>query len=222
MAAEDERRDDAEVAAAAAQGPVEVGVLVGRGADDLAARQDHLRLEQVVDGEAVGAAEVADAAAERKAADARGRDDAARRGEPVRVRSRIDGAPRGPTTDADGARLWVDLDAVQGGEVDHDAVVDDAQARAVVPSAADGDRQVMRPGEADDGGDRGRVGGARDQCGTAVDHRVEDRPLRVVRAVAGIGQLADEPGSERGSGRGCGGDGGAHLVSLVSWHDRSC
>jgi hypothetical protein len=48
--------DDAEVAAAAAQRPEQVGVLVGRGADSAAVGQHHLGGDEVVDGHAVAAA----------------------------------------------------------------------------------------------------------------------------------------------------------------------
>ena len=68
--AEEERGHDPEVAAAAAHGPEEVGVLLRVGGDDAAVGQHHLDAEQVVDGQAVGAREVADAAAQGQPADA--------------------------------------------------------------------------------------------------------------------------------------------------------
>ena len=54
-----DRGDDAEVAAAAAQRPEQVGVLVGGGADELAARGHELDGEHVVGREAVLALEPA-------------------------------------------------------------------------------------------------------------------------------------------------------------------
>ena len=110
--AERERRDDAEVAAAAADRPEQVGVLVLARADALAARQDDLRLEQVVDREAALAGQVAEAAAEREAADAGGRDDPAGRGEAVLVGRGVDLAPGAAAADPDGPRLRVDLDSL--------------------------------------------------------------------------------------------------------------
>ena len=82
---EDELGDDGEVAAAAAQRPEQVGVLLGARPDALAAREHDLGLEQVVDREPVGAGQVTEAAAEGEATDARGRDDPARGREPVLV-----------------------------------------------------------------------------------------------------------------------------------------
>jgi hypothetical protein len=64
MAAERERRDDAEVPAAAAQGPeqVAVGALAGR--HERPVREDHVGGQEIVDGQAEAAGQVADAAAE--------------------------------------------------------------------------------------------------------------------------------------------------------------
>ena len=85
--------------------------------------------------------------------------------------------------------------AVQRGEIDHDAVVARAEARAVVPAAAYGDQQIPLAGEGDDLRDVGSVGAARDQRGVAVDHRVVDGPRVVVVAVARLDQTAAEPAS---------------------------
>ena len=56
VAAEQERRHDAEVAAAAADRPEEVGVLLRARRDEPAVREHHVHAEQVVDREAVLAA----------------------------------------------------------------------------------------------------------------------------------------------------------------------
>ncbi len=78
MQLEQKRGDDAEVAAAAAQRPEEIGVLRFTGGDETAVGQDHVGLQQIVDGQPELAREVADPAAEGDAADAGGGDDAAR------------------------------------------------------------------------------------------------------------------------------------------------
>ena len=75
IAAEQERGHDPEVATAAAQGPEEVGVLARARGDEAAVGQDQVRLEEVVDREAVTARQVADSAAQREAADAGGGDE---------------------------------------------------------------------------------------------------------------------------------------------------
>ena len=56
-----------------------------------------------------------------------------------------------------GAVGGVDLDRVQAGEVEHDAVVADAEAAAVVAAAADGEQQVVVAGERDRRRDIGGV-----------------------------------------------------------------
>ena len=88
-----ERGHDAEVAAAAAQRPEQLGMLVGGGADRLAARGHELDGEQVVAREAVLALEPAGAAAEREAGDAGARDAAADGGEPVLLGGAVDLGP---------------------------------------------------------------------------------------------------------------------------------
>ena len=88
--------------------------------------------------------EVADAAAERQAADAGGGDDPARRRQAELVRGPVDLAPGAAAADAHRARRRVDLDVAQRREVDHDAVVADAEAAAVVAAAAHGERRSCR------------------------------------------------------------------------------
>ena len=78
------------------------GFSSGARADALAAGQDELGLEQVVDGQAALAGQVAQAAAEGQAADAGGRDDPARRGEAVLVGGGVDLAPGAAAADPDG------------------------------------------------------------------------------------------------------------------------
>ena len=140
---EEERGDDAEVPAAAPDRPVEVGVLLGVGAHALAAREHELRLEEVVDAQPALAGQVADAAAEREAADPRGRDDPARSRQSVLAGRLVDLPPGAPSADANGARRGVDLDLLQQREVDDHSVVARAQPGAVVAAAADREQQVV-------------------------------------------------------------------------------
>ena len=71
MELEVEGCDDAEVPAAAAQRPEEIGVLVLIGPDDTSVGEDDLCREHVVARQTTAPREVADAAAERESADAR-------------------------------------------------------------------------------------------------------------------------------------------------------
>ena len=99
---------DAEVAAAAAQPPEQVGVLLLAGAHDRPVGRDDLCGQQVVAGQAVAPREVADPAAERQTSDAGGRDDAARRRQPVDGGRVVEATPRGAAAGAGGAGDRVD------------------------------------------------------------------------------------------------------------------
>src|SRR5436190_446280 len=189
-----ERGDDAEVAAAAAQAPEQIGVL-GFGRDDLAAvGGDDLGLHEVVASEAELALEPTAAAAEREAADAGGRDPAAGDGESVLLGGGVDRPPRRPALDAGDALVRVDVDAVHGAEVDADAGVDDGGAGDTMAAAVDGERDVLLTGDIDGSCDVVGARTAGDERGLAVDHRVEHRTGVVVRGIAGMDELAVEAG----------------------------
>ena len=126
---EEERGDDAEVAAAAAQRPEEIGVLRLAGGDEAAVGEHDVGLEQIVDGQPELAREVAQPAAEGDAADAGGGDDAARRGQPEGVGGVVQIAQRRAALDAGGAGLGIDADPVHRREVDDQPVVDRCPGR---------------------------------------------------------------------------------------------
>ena len=146
-------RDDAEVAAAAAQRPEQLRLGLGVHAAQPPVRGDDLRREQVVDGQPVLAHEEADAAGERDAADPDGARVAEARREPVLARrdgERAGGEARARPGRAPGG---VELERAQRREVDHDAAVGDAVARGAVAAAAD---RELGPGLAGVGDDAGR------------------------------------------------------------------
>ena len=91
-----ERRHDAEVAAAPAQRPEQVGPLVLAGSDLLAVDGDEVRRQQVVDDRAVLAHQPADAAAEREPGDSGVGDDPAHGRQAVRLPWRRRARPTGP------------------------------------------------------------------------------------------------------------------------------
>src|SRR5690606_29734079 len=140
--------DDADVAAAAAQRPEQVGVRVGAGFDQATVGGDDVGFDQVVEREAEAAREVAEAAAEGEPGHAGGRDDAGGRGQAEGMRGVVDVAPERATADARGAGLRVDVDVAHGGEVDDQAAIDGALAGDVVAAAANGEGQIVVAGEA--------------------------------------------------------------------------
>ena len=188
---EHERGDDPEVAAAAAHRPEEILVVLGVRGHEATVGQHHVDAQEVVDGEPVGARQVADAAAEGQPADAGGRDEAARGGQAEGVGGVVDVAPACPALDADRACLRIHPDAVHPREVDDQTVVDGAQPRSAVPTAAHRQRQLLLAGEVDRGDDIGHVDAAGDQRRAPVDHAVVDLArLLVAGSVAGANQIA--------------------------------
>ena len=140
---EQEARHHAEIAAAAAQRPEQIGILRLARRDEAAVGQHDVGLEQVVDGEAVLARQIAGAAAERQAGDAGGRDDAERHGQPEGVGGVVDVARRAARLDAHRPVRRIDAHALHHRQIDDQAVVAAAEAGAVVAAAADRDQQAL-------------------------------------------------------------------------------
>ena len=176
-------------------------MLVGIGGDEAAVGQDHVHLEQIVDGEAIAARQVAQPAAEGDPADAGGGDDAVRQRQPEGIGGVVEVAQFRPALDAGGAGRRIDADAIHQAQVEDHPVVAGAQARAVVPAAADGEEQAPLAGEVDGGDHVGNVGGADDERGVAVDHPVVDLARLVVARVARADEFAARAGRERGHRR---------------------
>ena len=189
---ETERAGDAEVPAAAAQRPEQVGVIVGRRADDLALGGDHLDLREVVDGEPVLAHEPADAAAQADTADAGMADDAARGSETVRLRRMVDISPQGAALDECRALDRIDRDGAHRRQVDHDPAVAHRGAGDVVTPTANGDLEIAVAGEAHRGGHIGGVAAAGNQPRSSVDGAVPYGSGGVVVIVVGDDHIAPE------------------------------
>ena len=181
-----ERGDDAQVAAAARRPQKRSGSFFALAVTTAAVGQDHVGREQVVHGEAVLAADPAEAPAEGQPGDAGGGVDARRDREAEGLGLVVEVAEGGPGPGADGPRRRVHPHVPHPGEVDHQPAVTGGLSRDVVPRAAHREEQVVLPGqlEAVD-----HVGGARapgDQRGTAVDHRVPEGADLVVPASSAV------------------------------------
>jgi hypothetical protein len=169
---EGELGDDAEVAAAAAQCPEQVGVLTLAGGDDAAVGQHDLSGDQVVAGQAVRPIQVPDAAAEGESADTGGGDDASGGGQPVRNGGVVHHGPGGAAAHPRGVVRGVDLDAGQAGQVDDDRVVGGAEPGHAVPAAADRDGTAGGDGVRHGGLHVLGAGAADDGLRPGVDHEV--------------------------------------------------
>ena len=128
---------DAEVPAAAADCPEEVGLVVCADVTDLAVRRDDFGADEVIDCQPVPAIQSAEAAAGRETADARVGNHAGRRDEAVRERGIVEVTEQRAATRTCNLPLGVDVHAVHLREIDHDAVVADGFARPAVASTAD-------------------------------------------------------------------------------------
>ena len=175
MAAERERRDDAEVAAAPAQGPEEIRLSLGVGLHDRAVGQDDCRRDEIVDREPQCPRQMSNASAEGEPTDARGADDSDGNAQPVLMRGVEHVLEQRPASDPRQLRRRVDLDRVHLREIDHQPAVDAAQAAAVVAAAAHGDPEAVLDAVAQRRGDVRLVGAVRDRGRTLVDHRVVER-----------------------------------------------
>jgi hypothetical protein len=200
----------AEVAAAAADRPEQVGIGLGVDADEFAVGGDQLGGEQVVDRQAVLADQVADAAGEGDPADA----DRAGVAEPGRQAVGVRGGgvlPRGQARlGPGGAALWVDVQRTQVRQVEDDAPVADAVAGRAVAAAADGELQPGLARERDDAGDVRGVGGADDDRGPPVEPAVEEGAPLVVAGVVRRDHAAAQVGAELWDREGGVGGGAGH------------
>ncbi len=80
----------------------------------------------------------------------------------------------GATLDPRRAGLGVYSDPLHQGQIDHQPVVADAEAGAVVAATADGEREPVLPAEVHCTDNVANVRAARDQPRVAVDHPVID------------------------------------------------
>jgi len=197
MPAEGERRDDTEVAAAAADRPEQLRMLILVGDHRGPVGGDQLDLHQVVAAVPVPAGQPPDATAEGQTADPGRGDHPAGGGQPMYSGRGVQRRPGAPTTGADRPRRRVHHHRGHVGQVDHHPGVADPQPGDVVATATDRDGQVMLPGQPDRRGHVIRGGGADDQRRISVDHAVPHRPAGRVARVLGSDDPADEPRRER-------------------------
>ena len=211
-----ELRDDAEVAAAAAQAPEQVGCSSALARTTRPSAVTTVAAERVA-AEAVLAPEPAEAAAQREPGDARVRDDATGRREPVSLRRGVEVPPAGTGADGGAAPLRVHRHGRHRRQVDHQRAVADGEAGDVVAAAPDRDGQALRPGERDGRDHLVRRLDPRDHGRTVVDHAVPDLAGVVVAGVARTDQALG------GDGRGGAGGRGASIGSPVrAGHRGSC
>ena len=187
---EQERGHHPEVAAAASHRPEEIRVLLRAGRDQTAVREHDVHAHEVVDGESVLAAQIADSAAQGEAAHARGREEPARHGQAEGVGRVVHVAPQAPSLDPHRGVLLVDPDPLQAREVEHEAVVAGAETRTVVRPPAYRQEQLLLAGEIHPRHHVRHVRAPRDQGRAPIDHAVVDLAGGIVGGVARGDELA--------------------------------
>src|ERR1700728_4875607 len=142
-----ERGDDAKVAAASANGPVEVGVLVGAGLHEASVGKDQFCGQYVVAAEAVRAHQRAHATAKKKAADTHRRTLAENGGESCFGGFDLNRAAQHASSEASRTLVGRNRDAAEAGHIHHDAAIAGGVAGITGSSAADSKGQITRGGE---------------------------------------------------------------------------
>ena len=144
MEPELELGDDPEVAAAATQRPIQVGLLVGARAQPPAVGGHHLCREQVVAGEAAAAHQVTQPATEGEARDPGRRDEAAGRCQTDVLGGRVELAPHHAAARSNPLGVAIDVDRLHRGEIDDHAAIARRVAGDVVPAGPDRERGLRR------------------------------------------------------------------------------
>jgi hypothetical protein len=176
---------DAEVAAAAAQRPEQLGLVLGVDADQLPLGGDELERRDGVGLQPVLAREPPHAATERVAGDADVGRGAVQPSQAMGRQARADAIPLDAGADANAAGAGIDADLLQAADVDEEQIVHVAQRRLVVGGRLRRDAQPEALGERDGLGDVAGVGRERDRGGPLVDEQIERRARLVVARVVG-------------------------------------
>ena len=148
--------------------------------------------EKIIDGQAVGAAQIADPTAQRQPCDAGRRNRSRRRGHAEGVRSVIHVGAGATTLGPHGARCRVNPHAPHQRQVNDQATVTDPEAAPIVPAPASRCQHILLPGRAHGGHHIRHVHAAGDGSWPLVDHAVVDFPSHLVALIGGREDLAAE------------------------------
>ncbi len=192
MRLEKETGDDTKISSAAAQSPQEIGAFRLVRDNKCAVRQNHIGLDQIIDGESVLAAKIAVAAAESQAGNACCRDDAERDCKTEGMGGMVNIARRATCPHPHGAVCRINAHALHHRQVDDEALVDAAEPRPVVAAAADRNRQRAVTAEIHSGDDVGDIGAASDKQRPLVDHTIVELASFIVVGMIATNQGATE------------------------------
>ena len=188
--------DDAEAAAAAAQRPEQVGLVLAVRAAELAVGGHHLDRPHVAGRQAVLAAQEAHAAAQGVPGDADIPGRARKRGQPVPGRGLHDAEPHRARLHARGPRQRIDLDAVHPVGLEQDGVRQRPERHGVVPGALGRDPLAVVRGERGGSRDVVRRFGKYHRGRVLVGGEVERLPGVAETWLAGQHDLPGKPGRQ--------------------------
>ena len=180
-----ETGDDTEVAAAAAQGPKQIFVLVVARNDLPAISKNHIGRQQVVDGQPDAAGQVADAATQGQTTYSGRRDDPTGHRQAERVGRMVDITPSRAAPDPGDLLVRVDPKVVHCRQVDDQTLVHGAESGNAVAPTTNCEVEAAVAGSGDRGHHIGRIHALDDGAGFAVVHGVVDNASVVVVRVRG-------------------------------------
>ncbi len=164
-------------------------MLFGTGGDQTPVCQDHIDGEEIVNGEATCAGQMAEPATQGQSAHASGGDNATGCGQAKSMRGVIDISPGAAPLNTDRACCGVDANALHAGEVDDQTIITRPQTTAIVAATPHGDEHVVLASVMDRGHHVGDIGTPHDQARIAVNHAIIDLASCLVTRIMGLQQL---------------------------------
>ena len=187
---------NAEIAAATAETPEQLGRALGVDTQLPSVSGDQVDGMNVVDRESVAPEQVAEPAVQGEATDSHLTDRAAGRSQPVPLGCKIKFAPGHPGRRSRLSRCRIHRYALHQGEIDHDRAVGYRVASDPVSTPAYGDRQLMIAGKTQHRNGVLSVHAAADQCRPAVDRPVPEPAGFFVRLRVWLDQCTAEARSQ--------------------------
>src|SRR6266498_5612130 len=192
MRLKQKRGDHAEVPATPANSPEQVAILVSAGNNEFPIGQDDVSREEIVNRQTILSRQVPNATAQSQAANASRRDDSGRNSEPECMGGVVNVAPTAAAAHSHSSCCRIDMNKLNPGQIDDQAIVADPQATGIVASTSNRYLERMLLPEMNGGHHIGHVCAKSDQARLLADHGVVHFARLVVFRVGGFNQLATE------------------------------
>jgi hypothetical protein len=135
---------------------------------------------------------VSNAAAEGQASNAGRGDDSRRHSESKCMGCVVNIAPGATATHTRSPCRWIDMNVLDEGEIDDEAIVADSQTSCVMASAPNRNPQLLLPAEMNGSDYVGHVSALGDQTRFATDHGVIDFARFFITCVGGLDKITAE------------------------------